>query len=364
MTRHGIPESDRRNPLINCEYVPLPMRIVGADGVTLCANRHFIDLVGDFEEINILVENNREDSCQLLPGNGKACPGCALGGVNPAENVWAREAEFPHLPGRSFRIYTQSVCGTNGEVIALMEVVTEITDINSLVELFNVLSDPIYLVDSETGRFLEANVTGCKQLGYSREELLTMTLGDVDPRIETDSIDQILSKLKETNSLILETVNRDARGVDIPVEVNMTLIHHQGKAALLGVSRNIAARKETERLRNEARNRERVILDNIPFAAWMKNREGRYVAVNRMFLQQSGFAEEEVLTKSDLDLWPADVALRFWRQTEAVLQTGEPSMIEDRIQTRTGVFEVLLIRSPLLDDAGEITGIVGIAQDI
>ncbi|HWR38488.1 MAG TPA: PAS domain S-box protein [Patescibacteria group bacterium] len=362
MTGLGNRETDRRNPLINCEYVPLPMRIVGADGITVCINHHFTKLMRSAPGIPLSWEDCLNAPCHLLLGSVVACPGCAM--AEPVVNVnevRVRETQIPHLPGRSFRVYTQPVPSADGGVFAVMEVIMEVTEKNNMLELFNVLSDPIYLVDVDTGVFLEANDTACRQLGYSREELLTLHLKDIDP--QTDFL-TLVERIEQSNPLLLETVNCDSRGACIPVEVHVSQIYHQGRKALLGVSRNIAERQETERLRVEARRREKTILDNIPFAAWMKDREGRYVAVNKMFLEQSGFSEKEVLEKSDLDLWPRDEAMRFWRQTEAIMLTGEPSTVEEVLTTRRGVFEVALIRRPLLDDAGEITGVVGVAQDI
>ena len=147
------------------------------------------------------------------------------------------------------------IIGVDGNVLALLEAVVEITDKNHLIELFNVLSDPIFVVDVETMRFLEANEVGLRRLGYSREELLTMTLAEIDPIFSQDQLPLLLERLKQSEPLLLETVNRDAQGVLIPVEVHAKLIYYRGRKALLGVSRNIEQRKATELLRDEARAR-------------------------------------------------------------------------------------------------------------
>ena len=74
--------------------------------------------------------------------------------------------------------------------------------------------------------------------------------------------------------------------------------------------------------------------------------------------------KNDVLNKCDLDIWPTAMALKFWRQTEEILLTGQPQKVEEVIATSQGLCEVVLIRRPLFDAEGRINGVVGIAQDI
>lgn len=79
----------------------------------------------------------------------------------------------------------------------------------------------------------------------------------------------------------------------------------------------------------QSEERFRMFLDHTPAAAFLKDREGRYLIGNRAWAQQFGKPVEQLIGKTDADLWPAGVARTFqesddaaWR-SEAPLQTVE-----------------------------------------
>ncbi len=59
---------------------------------------------------------------------------------------------------------------------------------------------------------------------------------------------------------------------------------------------------------------ERIILDNIPFLAWHKDNEGKYIMVNEAFAQAYHLTPEDIIGKTDFDLCSYDKALEFQAQ--------------------------------------------------
>ncbi len=66
-------------------------------------------------------------------------------------------------------------------------------------------NDAIEVVDPETLRFLDANEKACAELGYSREELLSLRVFDIDPAITESSVEKIKEELRKSGSLVMES---------------------------------------------------------------------------------------------------------------------------------------------------------------
>jgi PAS domain S-box-containing protein len=119
-----------------------------------------------------------------------------------------------------------------------------------------------------------------------------------------------------------------------------------------------------QRLR-ESERRLRAILDNISDPAWLKDRAGRHLAVNRAWCQHFALNESDVLGKTDDQVHRADIARRFEKQDQQIYATGLDFRAEEcvpRFDTADAWFDTHKI--PLLDDTGAIIGITGIARDI
>lgn len=92
-------------------------------------------------------------------------------------------------------------------------------------EMFRTLvdrvNDSIEVIDPETGRFLDINEKACADLGYTREEMLSLCVVDVDPTQDKENFKARKEKLWDTGALMVESTNRRKDGTTFPVEVNM-----------------------------------------------------------------------------------------------------------------------------------------------
>ena len=114
--------------------------------------------------------------------------------------------------------------------------------------LFEGAGDAIYVHDLE-GRLLDANQRAWEGLGYAREELLNLTLMDIDTPECAAREEQHLEDIREKGSLVYESthVRRDARV--IPLEITSRLIEFGGQPAVLSVARDISERQQAEQQR-------------------------------------------------------------------------------------------------------------------
>jgi PAS domain S-box-containing protein len=93
---------------------------------------------------------------------------------------------------------------------------------------FRTLIDHFYgaieIIDPETGCFLEANETACRDLGYSREELLALTVYDVSPTLDRAEFARFNKLLRETGICSVEGFHRRKDGSTFPVSANLRLV--------------------------------------------------------------------------------------------------------------------------------------------
>lgn len=151
-------------------------------------------------------------------------------------------------------------------------------------------NDAIEVIDPETRRFLDVNEKACLELGYSREELLSMTSLDIDPSVDATSCAQVDDQLRKSGCATFERVHQRKDGTTFPVEVNLRQVQLDRKYCI-AVSRDITARKRAEvRLRQYER-----VVENLEDMILVVNRDYRYVIVNRAFLRYWGMTEEQVV---------------------------------------------------------------------
>ncbi len=147
-----------------------------------------------------------------------------------------------------------------GEVIGLVGVVTDIDERKRTEEALRLAqfsldrsADGIIWLTPE-GQFLYVNDAACEALGYSREELLSLTVADINPDLQPMVVwQQRWETLKRQSFLTYESRHRHKNGHVFPVEVTANYLEFNGKEYLCASVRNIAERKEAEAKLQEAK---------------------------------------------------------------------------------------------------------------
>jgi PAS domain S-box-containing protein len=116
-------------------------------------------------------------------------------------------------------------------------------------------NDGIEVIDPETLRFLDMNEKVCATLGYSREELLAMSIFDIDPNL--DRSHHTCLAPRGTGFAVKETCHRRKDGSTFPVEVNMKYIQLD-RGYVVAVVRDITERKRAEAALQESEARLRL----------------------------------------------------------------------------------------------------------
>jgi PAS domain S-box-containing protein len=165
--------------------------------------------------------------------------------------------------------------------------IRELKLFRSLVDQSN---ESIKVIDPETLRLLDVNDKTCAELGYSREELLSLRVFDIDLEITESSVVKIKQELWKSGFLVMERVHRRKDGSTFPVEVSMRLVQLE-RDYVITISRNL-----TEARRTEARLREyQRVVEGLEEMMVVVDRDYRYVIANRAFLSYRNLEKEQVI---------------------------------------------------------------------
>ena len=131
-----------------------------------------------------------------------------------------------------------------------------------------------------------------------------------------------------------------------------------------GIMVDVTERKAAERALAEREEYLRAVLDNFPFLVWLKDEAGHFLAVNTPFAEACGRASAaEVVGKTDLELWPLELAVQYRADDRAVLESGCSKNVEEPAQMAGKARWIETYKSPVrLGDRS--IGTVGFARDI
>jgi PAS domain S-box-containing protein len=114
----------------------------------------------------------------------------------------------------------------------------------------NLSRDGVYIL-GEDGGFLEVNPAYCTLLGYSREELVTLSLPDIETNLSPEAIFRRISVSKASGGARFETAHRRKDGSLVDVEITATHIKVNGTGLFLSIVRDLTQRRleEAEKIR-------------------------------------------------------------------------------------------------------------------
>ncbi|WP_137935807.1 EAL domain-containing protein [Chitinivorax sp. B] len=111
--------------------------------------------------------------------------------------------------------------------------------------------------------------------------------------------------------------------------------------------------------------RQQALMDSIDDLAWLKDREGRFVLVNRKFEEVFGISRADIIGQHDFDLLPPDVAQHYHDDDLAVMTSRSTKRIEEKVHMPNGdIGWTETVKVPVFDEEGGVIGTAGIARDV
>jgi diguanylate cyclase (GGDEF)-like protein/PAS domain S-box-containing protein len=108
----------------------------------------------------------------------------------------------------------------------------------------------------------------------------------------------------------------------------------------------------------------RALIHTIPDMVWLKDRSCTYQACNSAFERHFGETADNIIGKTDDDFVGSLVAMQLAQTDEITLQSGQPASFEETMQTADGLVTFEIIKAPMRNALGEITGVLGMARNI
>jgi len=155
------------------------------------------------------------------------------------------------------------------------------------------LSEAIFWVDP-TGRFLYVNDAACRLLGYSREELLSQSVSDINLNIHGEAWSANWAELKQRGSFTFEATHRMKEGKVLQTEVTVNYLQVRGKESACAIMRDLTERKQAKELLVEMT----LALTHAMPGISILNSDGCYERVNDAYAQMLGYQPDELVGAS------------------------------------------------------------------
>lgn len=107
------------------------------------------------------------------------------------------------------------------------------------------ISEAIVWLD-EDGNYVFVNEAACKNYGYTKEELLSMQMFQVDPLFSSERWNIHWQEILDRKTFTIETINKRKDGTPVPIEVTVNLVEYEGKQYNCAIIRDITERKLSE----------------------------------------------------------------------------------------------------------------------
>lgn len=229
--------------------------------------------------------------------------------------------------------------------------------------LFKQKLDAVFVSDA-AGRYLDVNEAACEMTGYSRDELLGMSVFDLVDPDDAARNPVRLSYLAAGGALTL--VERRFRRKDGSIIVAETSVCGISGGRILAISRDISERKRHEAALRASEERFRALYERTPVMLHSIDREGRLVAASDHILDVLGYEREEVLGRLTTDfITPESAELARNVVLPEFLRTGSYWNAPYQMVKRNGeIIDVLTSTFMLPGDQGRQDMSLSISIDV
>lgn len=108
----------------------------------------------------------------------------------------------------------------------------------------------------------------------------------------------------------------------------------------------------------------RQLIDNHDSLVWMKDLNGKFIAVNEKYAARLGFPASAIIGKTDFDFYSNEDARKYVEDDNTLITTGQPMTVEETIEMPHGKIITVTYKSPLYNHANKIIGTIGYNHEI
>jgi len=359
------------------EHSHVANALVGLDGKIIDANQAAAELYG-YDKSEIIGKNLLEF---FTPESGvKAAEAIASG----LKGDYTGPTEFNVITKKGPRTFFfpggYHVVVEGGKETGFLIGAVDITERNEAEEtlkqseeryrtILEEMQDGYFEVDL-VGNFTFVNDANCRQLGYSREELIGMNYNIIIQSDDVENVYKVFNQVYREGQPIrvftFKTVRKDGSVGQGELAV-FPLRNKEGEIiGFRGVGRDIAGRLQMIEDLRRSEERYRTVLDEMEEAYYELDLAGNLTFLNDALIRKSGRPKEELIGIGYKEYTPAKDLERVFKAFSQVYKTGKPLKgIPLQVVRKDGIIlsseDTIL---PLKNKAGEITGFRGVSHDV
>ncbi|WP_333788394.1 PAS domain S-box protein [Methanomethylovorans sp.] len=227
----------------------------------------------------------------------------------------------------------------------------------------------IFRIEEPDGRIVSVNDHACQSLGYSREELCSMTVLDIDPTFTIETWLEHRKNVRHLKSGTIETIHRKKDGTEFPVEVTVNYMEYEGKLFSLSFARDITKRKVAEKALKESEEFFRTTLYSIGDGVITTDTNGCLRQMNPVAEKLTGWTEAEARGKQLEEIFNIvneDTRKQVEIPVRRVLREGRVVGLANHTLLISKDYREIPIAdsgSPIVNEKGEIIGVVLVFRD-
>lgn len=234
--------------------------------------------------------------------------------------------------------------------------------------IFNNVNDAIYMCTITNqgipGKFIEVNDVTCNLLGYTRQELMEMTLTDIVKQEDVEYIRDHMQTLQEKGVCTCETQHITKNNINIPVEIIAHLFSQNQEQFILATVRDITERKQAEKALRESEERYRSLFEGVPMGLYRTTPDGQLVDANHALVQMLGYPDRDSLLAIGVTEHYVNATDRA--KQKAILESGEV-LVDSEVQLRLNDGTIIWAEDharPVCDTEGRVMYYEGAIENI
>ena len=273
---------------------------------------------------------------------------------------------------RHFQHTYQPIMSSDGSIIGVNCVVLDVTKHKRVEETLSYIQfaidhavDPAFFIRRD-GRFFYVNEAACRTLGYSREELLSLSVPDITPDYPRGTWADRWREMRDRRNITFEGHHRTKDGSVFPVEVTTNYLEFQGNEYNCAFARDITERKQAEEKLAQHKTLLEMTFRCVPDALVLTNTNREIIMSNVALTRIFGYEIDEVLGKKTVmfyenqDEYERQGRTRFNLRAEA---KHAPYVVNYR--TKNGkVFPGETAGTVITGNNGEVLAFLGVIRDI
>ncbi len=222
------------------------------------------------------------------------------------------------------------------------------------------VNDAIFTFDFD-GTILDINENACRISGYSKEDLIGQNPSLINNPENEDEFACRKKKLLSEDRILFEDVLIRRDGVKIPVAVSAKIVSRDNNGIVQGFVRDITdRRKAEEQLKFQAK-----LLDSVQQSVIAADSKGKILYCNPFSENLYGWKKDELIGRYAAQTITPDIDKNLFREMEKITLAGNSWTGEIQVLRCDGSsFPAMVTNSPIFDEKGNLSGIIGISFDI